>query len=107
MAKNRFSSFKRKSENYWGLFKLIGKSFYRNPRGPLFLYIVPVFFLVLFYFVLGNGMDNAGKVSLLSSYLLLPGLTILTSLAPAIVEWKNSVFLKRIDSTGVNKSLFY
>lgn len=106
MIKKQFN-FKRVNENYWGLFKLIGKSFYRNPRGPLFLYIVPVFFLILFYYVfLGSEFNEGGKVSLLFSYLLLPGLTILTSLAPAIVEWKNSVFLKRIDTTGVRKSLF-
>lgn len=99
-------NFEQTKSHFWGLFKLIGKSFYRDPRGPLFLYVVPVFFLILFYFVIGGQMNDEGKVSILFSYLLLPGLTILTSLAPAIVGWKNSVFLKRIDSTGVNKSLF-
>lgn len=106
MAKNKTFDFKTSGQNFLGLFKLIGKSFYRDARGPLFLYIVPVFFLILFYFVLGNQTDDSEKVSLLCSYLLLPGLTILTSLAPTIISWKSSVFLKRIDSTGVRKSLF-
>lgn len=106
MKTNKIFDFSSSTRNFLGLFKLIGKSFYRDPRGPLFLYIVPVFFLVLFYFVLGNEQSDQTKVSLLCSYLLLPGLTILTSLAPAIVGWKNSVFLKRIDSTGVKRSLF-
>lgn len=85
------------------LLLLISKSYFRNARGPLFMFVVPTFFTVLFFFILGNKFS--GHMSLYG-YMLLPALTIMTSLAPAIVEWKNSVFLKRIDTTGVKKSMF-
>ncbi|WP_027063419.1 ABC transporter permease [Mesoplasma seiffertii] len=95
---------KKNTGIFTNLFKLVSKSFFRNPRGPLFMFIVPVFFMILFYFVLPQ-QGNIGASSLFG-YTLLPALTILTSLAPAIVEWKNSVFLKRIDTTGVKKGMF-
>ncbi|WP_026389279.1 ABC transporter permease [[Acholeplasma] multilocale] len=82
---------------------LISKSFFRNPRGPIFMFVVPVLFALMFFFIMGNKF--AGHSSLIA-YTLIPALTILTSLAPAIVEWKNSVFLKRIDTTGIKKSMF-
>ncbi|WP_342268803.1 ABC transporter permease [Spiroplasma endosymbiont of Aspidapion aeneum] len=80
---------------------LLLKSFFRSPRGPLFMYIVPTFFSWLFYSI----YKDYG-VSILLSYTLLPCFTILTSLSIAIIEWKNSVFLKRIDGSGIKKSIF-
>ncbi|WP_338971251.1 ABC transporter permease [Spiroplasma endosymbiont of Panorpa germanica] len=94
---------KRSLNVFKNLFLLISKSFFRNARGPLFMFIVPIFFMIMFFSVIGN--KSSGGQSLYP-YLLLPSLTILTSLAPAIVEWKNSVFLKRIDTTGVKKGMF-
>jgi ABC-2 type transport system permease protein len=96
---------KASSDNFVGLFKLIGKAFYSDPRGPIFLYLVPILFMVLFYFVIG-GTNPEAKVSLLFSYMLLPAMTILTALAPMLVEWKTSIFLRRIEMTGVKKSMF-
>ncbi|AXK51257.1 ABC transporter permease [Spiroplasma alleghenense] len=94
----------KRSLNIFGnLFVLISKSFFRNARGPLFMFIVPIFFMIMFFGIIGNKASGGQS---LYPYMLLPSLTILTSLAPAIVEWKNSVFLKRIDTTGVKKGMF-
>ncbi|AHI53452.1 ABC transporter ATP-binding protein [Spiroplasma sabaudiense Ar-1343] len=96
-------SFKNNLAVFANIFGLVRKSFFRNPRGPLFMFVVPIFFMIMFFAVIGN---NASGGMALYAYMLLPSMTILTSLAPAIVEWKNSVFLKRIDTTGVKKGVF-
>ncbi|AKX34392.1 ABC transporter permease protein [Spiroplasma litorale] len=86
------------------LFKLVGKSFYKNMRGPLFTYIIPIFFTTLFYFLFSSSYSSKGTAIL--GYVALPCLTILTSLSSSIVEWKNSIFLKRVDTTGISKKSF-
>ncbi|AKU80038.1 ABC transporter permease [Spiroplasma turonicum] len=87
------------------LFKLIGKSFYKNVRGPLFTYVVPLFFTTLFYFLFSKE-NSTNKGSTILGYLALPCLTTITSLSSSIVEWKNSIFLKRVDTTGISKKNF-
>ncbi|ATZ21171.1 ABC transporter permease [Mesoplasma coleopterae] len=93
-------NFKKQSSIFKNLTLLVYKSFIKEPRSIIFMLIVPIFFSVMFFFIFGK----EGKT--LFNYALLPCLTVLTSLTPAIVEWKNSVFLKRIDITGVKKSMF-
>ncbi|ASP28501.1 ABC transporter permease [Spiroplasma corruscae] len=87
------------------LFKLIAKSFFKNVRGPLFTYIIPIFFTTLFYFLFSKE-NSSNRGSAILGYLALPCLTILTSLSTSIVEWKNSILLKRIDTTGISKKNF-
>ncbi|QGS51938.1 ABC transporter permease [Spiroplasma tabanidicola] len=87
------------------LFKLIAKAFFKNVRGPLFSYVIPIFFTTIFYFLF-SGQITTNKGSAILGYIALPCLTILTSLSASIVEWKNSVFLKRIDTTGISKKNF-
>ncbi|WP_339022431.1 ABC transporter permease [Spiroplasma endosymbiont of Crioceris asparagi] len=88
------------------LFLVIGKSFFREVRGPLFLYFMPIFFMILFYYTMGSTYDKQAKVSLLFAYTLIPALTIVTSLAPSLVNWKNSIFLKRLETAGLSKTKF-
>ncbi|ATZ18478.1 ABC transporter ATP-binding protein [Williamsoniiplasma somnilux] len=99
---------KQNTRAFNNVFLLVFKSFVRNPRGPLFMYVVPTFFMILFYFVLDFAPDSSGinQAKILLPYSVLPALTILTSLTPAIIEWKNSVLLKRVEITGISKSLF-
>ncbi|ATQ35818.1 ABC transporter ATP-binding protein [Mesoplasma entomophilum] len=98
-------NFKKQSSIFKNLTLLVYKSFIKEPRSIIFMLIVPIFFSVMFFFIF---KEKSGQYagSLLLNYALLPCLTVLTSLTPAIVEWKNSVFLKRIDITGVKKSMF-
>ncbi|ASZ09410.1 ABC transporter permease [Mesoplasma chauliocola] len=91
---------KKQTSIFKNLTSLVYKSFTKEPRSIIFMLVVPIFFSVMFFFIFGK----EGKT--LFNYALLPCLTVLTSLTPAIVEWKNSVFLKRIDITGVKKSMF-
>ncbi|AOG60852.1 ABC transporter permease [Spiroplasma helicoides] len=98
-------NFKRNSLIFFQLFRLIGKAFYKNVRGPLFTYIIPIFFTTIFYFLFSSN-NSSNKGSTLLGYIALPCLTILTSLSASIVEWKNSIFLKRMDTTGISKKNF-
>ncbi|AVN62646.1 ABC transporter permease [Mesoplasma coleopterae] len=98
-------NFKKQSSVFKNLTLLVYKSFIKEPRSIIFMLVVPIFFSVMFFFIF-KGKDETVTGALLFNYALLPCLTVLTSLTPAIVEWKNSVFLKRIDITGVKKSMF-
>lgn len=91
---------KKQTSIYKNLSLLIFKSFTKDSRNIIFMIFVPFFFSVMFFFI----FDKQGLYLL--KYSLLPCATILTALTPQLVEWKNSVFLKRIDITGVKKSLF-
>ncbi|QHX36733.1 ABC transporter permease [Spiroplasma sp. BIUS-1] len=84
---------------------LLTKSFIKEPKSIIFMIFVPIFFSVMFFFIMGAKVEGQ-KYGILFSYTLLPSMTCLTLLAPAVVEWKNSVFLKRIDITGIKKSMF-
>ncbi|WP_338984361.1 ABC transporter permease [Spiroplasma endosymbiont of Diplazon laetatorius] len=88
---------------------LLFKSFIKEPKSIVFMLIVPIFFNIMFFFIMGSKYNQVGdteKYAILFSYTLLPSMTCLTLLTPAVVEWKNSVFLKRIDITGIRKSVF-
>lgn len=84
---------------------LIYKSFIKEPKSIIFMIFVPIFFNIMFFFIMGAKIQGE-KYASLFAYTLLPSLTCLTLLAPAVVEWKNTVFLKRIDTTGIKKSMF-
>ncbi|WP_339020279.1 ABC transporter permease [Spiroplasma endosymbiont of Atherix ibis] len=84
---------------------LLYKSFIKEPKSIIFMIFVPIFFNIMFFFIMGAKIQGE-KYGVLFGYTLLPCLTCLTLLAPAVVEWKNSVFLKRIDITGIRKSMF-
>ncbi|PPE06701.1 ABC transporter permease [Mesoplasma corruscae] len=99
MKLNNFN-FKNQSSIFKNLNLLVFKSFVKDSRNYVFMIIMPIFLTTIFFYV----FDKRGAT--VFSYALLPCLTIITSLTPSIVEWKNSVFLKRIDITGVKKSMF-
>lgn len=106
MKKINTLNIKKQSSIFNNLNLLVYKSFIKEPRSIIFMLIVPIFFSVMFFFIFKGNESAPFKGALLFNYALLPCLTVLTSLTPAIVEWKNSVFLKRIDITGVKKSMF-
>ncbi|AUM62732.1 ABC transporter permease [Spiroplasma monobiae] len=88
---------------------LLFKSFIKEPKSIIFMIVVPIFFNIMFFFIMGGKYGQTPgteKFAILFAYTLLPCMTCLTLLAPAVVEWKNSVFLKRIDITGIRKSVF-
>ncbi|AHF57883.1 ABC transporter permease [Spiroplasma eriocheiris] len=91
---------------YWKLMVLFLKSFRRNFRNIFFVFIMPIFFMVIFYFVLRDIYQN-GTNMIKAGYILLAPMTAgITSLATTIAEWKNSIFLKRLDVTPVKKWQF-
>ncbi|AGM26088.1 putative ABC transporter permease [Spiroplasma syrphidicola EA-1] len=107
---NKNINFKSNFSIFTELILLINKSFFREKRGPIFIFIVSTIFLVVFYYIFNNFQESGGgtkiKTLLLFIYMLLPALSIIVSLSTTLVDWKKSVFLKRIDATGVKKSTF-
>ncbi|AUB31576.1 ABC transporter permease [Spiroplasma floricola] len=102
--KNKFEV-KKQISIFNNLSLLLYKSFIKEPKSIIFMIFVPIFFNIMFFFIMGAKIQGE-KYGALFGYTLLPCLTCLTLLAPAVVEWKNSVFLKRIDITGIRKSMF-
>ncbi|AGR41173.1 ABC transporter permease [Spiroplasma taiwanense] len=98
--KNNFKSGKLL---FWNLLLIISKAFIRSPKNIIFTIVVPIALAIMFFFIMGNKFG--GHYSLLV-YTLLPSITVMLSLSTSIVEWKNSIFLKRIDNTGVKKINF-
>ncbi|AOG61035.1 ABC transporter permease [Spiroplasma helicoides] len=88
------------------LYMLIQKSYFKNVRGPLFTYVVPIFFTVMLYLLFKDTFNKGNPASALLGYFALPSLWVIVSLSSTIVEWKNSIFLKRVETTGINKPLF-
>ncbi|QBQ08030.1 ABC transporter permease [Spiroplasma gladiatoris] len=103
-TKNSFN-LKNKSKIAFQLFRLISKSFYKNFRGPIFTYVVPVFFTIIFYYLFSSDLV-VNKGSAILGYVVLPCLTTIINLSGSIVEWKNSIFLKRMETTGISRKTF-
>ncbi|AGM24972.1 ABC transporter permease [Spiroplasma chrysopicola] len=106
--------FKATTNSFAAVLYILNKSFIKTPKGFLFTYILPIIFLVMFKFIFNSivfvpGNDEINllikQVNLLS-YTLLPLTTMLILLSSSIVEWKNSVFLKRIENSGISKIAF-
>ncbi|AHI52967.1 ABC transporter permease [Spiroplasma culicicola] len=102
-ARKKTTNFKFESRIFANLMLIISKSFFKSPKGLIFTLVVPICFALMFFFIMGNKF--AGHFSLLG-YTILPAIAIIMSLSSSIVEWKNSIFLKRIENTGIKKSLF-
>ncbi|ATZ20468.1 ABC transporter permease [Mesoplasma lactucae] len=97
-VKNRFE---QKCRDFNSTFVLIAKSWIKDPSGIISLFVIPTFYFVIFYFLLRNKYSQS-----LIGYLMLPPLTVITTLGTGLINWKNSVFLKRIDTTGISKTTF-
>ncbi|ALD66492.1 ABC transporter permease [Spiroplasma cantharicola] len=109
LKKQKDVNIKKQISIFNNLSLLLSKSFIKEPKSIIFMLIVPIFFNIMFFFIMGEKAaigGNGNPNSILFAYTLLPCLTCLTLLAPAVVEWKNSVFLKRIDITGIRKGMF-
>ncbi|WP_342259150.1 ABC transporter permease [Spiroplasma endosymbiont of Dioctria linearis] len=104
LKKQKDLNIKKQISIFNNLSLLLSKSFIKEPKSIIFMIVVPIFFNIMFFFIMGEKSGQGH--SILFAYTLLPCLTILTLLAPAVVEWKNSVFLKRIDITGIRKGMF-
>lgn len=105
--------FKSKINVFSALFYILNKSFFKTFKGIIYTFVLPLLFLIMFKFIFQsvaftkdpttNNLIN--QINLLS-YTLLPLATMLILLSSSIVEWKNSVFLKRIDNSGISKLSF-
>ncbi|AGM25373.1 ABC transporter permease [Spiroplasma chrysopicola] len=107
---NKKNNFRANFSIFQELMLLINKSFFREKRGPIFIFVIPTIFLIIFYYVFNIYPNNTNGVAIrtltLFIYMLLPTLSIIVSLSTTLVDWKKSVFLKRIDATGIKKGTF-
>lgn len=106
--------FKSKFNIFSALIYILNKSFFKTFRGVIYTFILPLLFLIMFKFIFESiafipkdpELNKKIKQINLLSYTLLPLATMLILLSSSIVEWKNSVFLKRIDNMGITKFAF-
>ncbi len=107
-------SLKSKLNTFFAVFYILNKSFFKTAKGIVYTIVLPLVFMVMFKFIFqtivfvpGDDVINEKikQINLLS-YTLLPLATMFILCSSSIVEWKNSVFLKRIDSSGISKLSF-
>ncbi|AGM26281.1 putative ABC transporter permease [Spiroplasma syrphidicola EA-1] len=95
-----FNLFLRKNLSL--LFLSIFKSF----RTYIYVYVIPIIFLVVIYVFQSYGGINKPLPPIVAGYLLIPGFGIGILINTLISEWKASIFLKRINILGTNKWQF-
>ncbi len=93
---------------YLELSILFSKNFFKSFPGPFFSFGLPLFFLILFYFTIG--INNKTTFDVVHGHDIIGGYILLSSvsagfnfLSGRICEWKESVFLKRLDVTPLKK----
>ncbi len=96
---------------YIKLYKLFLNNFFKSFAGPFFTFGLPLFFLILFYYTLGqsnsDGLVSVDGHNIIGGYILLSSVASgFNFLSNRIIEWKNSIFLKRIDVTPLKKWQF-
>lgn len=91
---------------YRKMYSLLAKNFFRDFRSVFFTFVLPVFLLVIFYFIFKDQSVQAGHM-IAGGYILLGPVTAgFQALSFAIMEWKNSILLKRIEATPLKKWQF-
>lgn len=88
---------------------LFAKSYLKTYQGIFYAFMLPTFLLLIFHFIkiVPPGGYGDGPIVVVSSFVLLPALTIgVTSVPNVITEWKESILMKRIDSLPIRKSEF-
>lgn len=91
---------------YRKMYSLLAKNFFRDFRSVFFTFVLPIFLLVIFYFIYKNESKQAGHM-IAGGYILLGPVTAgFNALSFAVMEWKNSILLKRIDATPLKKWQF-
>lgn len=95
---------------YRQLYSLFLKNFFKTFSGPFYSFVLPLFFLILFYFTLdlnkGTKIETHGH-EVIGGFILLAGVSSgFNFLSNRICEWKQSVFLKRLDTTPLKKLEF-
>lgn len=110
----KITSLKQSFNTFWAILFILTKSFIKTSKGFIYTFILPLVFMTMFKFIFQSmvfvpGDDNMNEkikqINLLS-YTLLPFATMFVLCSTSIVEWKNSVFLKRIDNSGISKLSF-
>ncbi|WHQ36676.1 hypothetical protein [Spiroplasma sp. SV19] len=86
--------------------RLLFASVYKNLRTYIYVYIVPIIFMLGVYMYQSFGGANKLLPPLIMGLLLIPGFGIAILLNTLISEWKASIFLKRIHVIGTSKSQF-
>ncbi|WP_425380504.1 hypothetical protein [Spiroplasma endosymbiont of Stenodema calcarata] len=86
--------------------RLLFASVFKNLRTYIYVYIVPIVFMLGVYMFQSFGGANKLLPPLIMGLLLIPGFGIAILLNTLISEWKASIFLKRIHVIGTSKSQF-
>ncbi len=103
---NEFTNKINKFNAYYELGKLFFKNFIRDFGGPFFTFGLPVFFLIIFYYIFKSS-TTVNSHDIIGGYILLASISCgFNFLSQRISEWKESVFLKRLNVTPLKKVEF-
>ncbi|WPL38948.1 ABC transporter permease [Malacoplasma iowae] len=88
-------------------FSLINKYFWKTKIGPIFSIVLPFIFMVI-YFVLGSSSDSKDKLGYFingfPAYLSMSIIPLSIVTLPSMnIEFKNSILLRKIKTSGINK----
>lgn len=88
-------------------FSLINKYFWKTKIGPIFSIVLPFIFMLI-YFVLGSSSNSSDKLSYFISgfpaYLSMSIIPLSIVTLPSMnIEFKNSILLRKIKTSGINK----
>ncbi|WP_339020152.1 hypothetical protein [Spiroplasma endosymbiont of Atherix ibis] len=100
------SRFKSESLMVWNNLKVISISVLKNLRTYLYIFVLPMTFITAEIFYRTQGGHSEVKIAQIAGFFQISSFFIIFLVNITISEWKNSVFLKRIHSSGVSKTNF-
>ncbi|AUB31553.1 hypothetical protein [Spiroplasma floricola] len=105
-TKENESRFLNESIMLWNNLKVISISVLKNLRTYLYIFVLPLAFITAAIFYRTQGGSSEVRVAQIAGFFQISSFFIIFLVNITISEWKNSVFLKRIHSSGVSKTNF-
>lgn len=91
---------------YGRTFKLLVKSYLKSSETYLFLVAVPIVFSIFLYVFTSSFMSVSVRPPLIGSIILLPALSCVFLINTILADWKDSIIIKRIRTSGLTTSGF-
>ncbi|AHB36778.1 ABC transporter permease [Spiroplasma apis] len=100
------ADFLRVNKKFLNNFLILSTSVLKNFRTYVYVFFVPMIFVVCYTLYAHRTSDEPIKPHNLFLFMMIPTYSIVFLVNITISEWKNSVFLKRIHSAGVSRFEF-